>query len=65
MKFIILLLGLAILSGCESYHVEQNSRNGPSCEGAKKDGVLFSYENCTINVVDQSTLKSAEKDAKK
>ena len=53
------------MNGCESYHVEQNSRNGPNCEGAKKDGVLFSYENCTINVVDQSTLKSAGKDAKK
>lgn len=65
MKFIILLLGLAILSGCESYHVEQNSRNGPSCEGAKKDGVLFSYEECTINVIEQNALKSAEKTAEK
>ena len=65
MKFIILLLGLAILSGCESYHVEQNSRNGPSCEGARKDGILFNYEECNINLLQQNSLESAKKAAEK
>ncbi|UKA23367.1 hypothetical protein IHC92_20665 [Photobacterium damselae subsp. damselae] len=51
MKYLLLLSSL-LLFGCESYHVEQNSRNGPSCEGAKKDGVLFSYEECNIHVLE-------------
>lgn len=46
-----------LLTGCESYHVEQNSRNGPSCESSKKEGVLFSYEQCNIYDLDHQSKK--------
>lgn len=57
MKVILIMIVSILLTGCESYHVEQNSRNGPSCESSKKEGVLFSYEQCNIYDLDHQSKK--------
>lgn len=48
-KWVITALLTVLVVGCESYHVEQNSRNSPTCSKGKKGG-LFNMEECKIVV---------------
>ncbi|EKC5520928.1 hypothetical protein OP256_001292 [Vibrio parahaemolyticus] len=48
---VLLMLAVLLASGCTSYHVEQNSRNGmASCEEKNSSGNIILKKECKIEV---------------
>ncbi|EOD9553457.1 hypothetical protein ACJ7RV_002581 [Vibrio parahaemolyticus] len=61
MKRFVFIFAVMALSGCTSYHIEQNARNGmTSCAEQGSSGNLILKKTCEIN-----TSKEGNKSNKK
>ncbi|EGQ7791912.1 hypothetical protein I6Y99_003228 [Vibrio parahaemolyticus] len=50
MKRLVFIFAITVLSGCTSYHIEQNARNGmTSCAEQGSSGNLILKKSCEIN----------------